>query len=44
VENRISGIKDKIAIKEKIEFLDKIFKSCEKNTQECRHSIKRPNL
>jgi hypothetical protein len=41
VEDRISGLEDKIDIKEKIEeSLDKR----ERNTQELSNSIKRPNL
>jgi Mg2+ and Co2+ transporter CorA len=44
VEDRISGLEDKIGIKEKTEeLLNKIFKSHEKNTQELSDSIKRPN-
>jgi hypothetical protein len=45
VEDRISGLKDKINIKEKTEeFLDKRLKSCERKTQELCNSIKIPNL
>jgi hypothetical protein len=45
VENRISGLKDKIDIKEKTEeLLDKRHKSYERNMQEHSDSIKRPNL
>jgi hypothetical protein len=41
VEDRISGIKDKIDIKEKTEeFLDKRLKSSERNAQELSNSIK----
>jgi hypothetical protein len=41
VEDRISGIKDKIHIKEKTEaHLDKRLKSCEWNIQEISKSIK----
>jgi chromosome segregation ATPase len=36
VENRISGLEEKIDIKEKTEFLDKMLKSCERNMQELR--------
>jgi hypothetical protein len=42
VEDRISGLKYKIDIKEKTELLDKRLKSCERNTQELFNSIKRP--
>jgi chromosome segregation ATPase len=45
VEDRISGLKDKIDINEKTEeFLDKRLKSCERNMQELSDSIKRPKL
>jgi hypothetical protein len=45
VEDTISGLKDKISIKEKTkEFSDKRLKSCERNMQEPSNSIKRPNL
>jgi hypothetical protein len=45
VEERISGIKDKIDIKEKTEkFLEKRPQNCEKNTQELSNSIKTSNL
>jgi chromosome segregation ATPase len=45
VEDRISGLKDKIEIKEKREeLLVKQLKNCERNTQELSNSIKRPNL
>jgi hypothetical protein len=45
VEDRISGLKDEIDIKEKAEeLLDKRIKSCKRNTQEFFYSIKRPNL
>jgi hypothetical protein len=45
VEGRISELKDKIEIKEKIEeILVKQLKSCERNMQELTNSIKRPNL
>jgi chromosome segregation ATPase len=45
MEGRISGLKDKIGIKEKIEkYLDKSLKSCARNMQEFCNSIKRPNL
>jgi hypothetical protein len=41
---QISGLEDKMDIKEKSELLDKRLKSCERNTQELNDSIKRPNL
>jgi chromosome segregation ATPase len=42
VEDRISGIKDKIDIKQETEeFLDKTIKSHERNTQDLSDSIKR---
>jgi hypothetical protein len=42
MEDRISGIKDKIDIKEEIEVvLDKILKSHERNTHEINDSIER---
>jgi hypothetical protein len=44
VEDRISGLRDKIDITEKIELSDKTLKSCERDTQEISNSIKRPNL
>jgi uncharacterized protein YhaN len=45
VEDRISGLKDKIEIKEKEEeFLDKRLKSYKRNMQELSDSIKRSNL
>jgi chromosome segregation ATPase len=45
VEDRISKLEDKVEIKEKTEeILVKQLKSCEKNMQELRDSIKRPNL
>jgi chromosome segregation ATPase len=45
VEDRISGLKDKIEIKEKTEeHLVKQLQSCERNMQELSNSIKRPNL
>jgi predicted nucleic acid-binding Zn-ribbon protein len=45
VEDRISELKDKIEIKEKTdELLVKQLKSCERNMQELRDSIKRANL
>jgi predicted nucleic acid-binding Zn-ribbon protein len=45
VEDRISELKDKIEIKEKTdELLVKQLKSCERNMQELRDSIERPNL
>jgi hypothetical protein len=45
VEDRISGLEDKIDNKTKTEeFLDKRLKSCERNTQELSDSIKIPNL
>jgi hypothetical protein len=45
VEDRNSGLKDKIDIKEKTEVsLHKRFKSCGRNTQEFSNSIKRPTL
>jgi hypothetical protein len=47
VEDIISGLEDKIGIKEKKkteELLDKRLKSYEMNTLEYSHSIKRPNL
>jgi septal ring factor EnvC (AmiA/AmiB activator) len=44
VEDRISGLEDKIDVKEKTEeLLDKSLKSCERNMQEFRDSIKRSN-
>jgi hypothetical protein len=42
VEDIISGLEDKIDIKEEI--FDKKFKSHERNMQELSNSIKRPNL
>jgi hypothetical protein len=45
VEDRISGLEDKIDNKEKIEeFSDKRLKSCKRNMQELSDPIKRPNL
>jgi chromosome segregation ATPase len=44
VEDRISGHKNNIDIKEKTEFLDKRLKNCKKNAQELCNFIKRPNL
>jgi hypothetical protein len=45
VEDKISALKEKIEIKEKMkEILHKELKSCERNMQELRDSIKRPNL
>jgi hypothetical protein len=45
VEDRNSGHKDKIHIKEKTEeFLDKRLKSCERNMQEFCNSIRKPIL
>jgi hypothetical protein len=45
VEDRISGLEDKIDIKEKTEAIsDKRLKSCKRNTQELSDSIKRSNL
>jgi hypothetical protein len=45
VEYRISKLKDKTEIKEKAEEIPvKQLKSCERNMQELRGSIKRPNL
>jgi hypothetical protein len=45
VEDRISGLKDKIEIKEKTEeILVKQLQSCGRNMQEFSDSIKRPNL
>jgi hypothetical protein len=45
VEDRISGLKDNIDIKEKTEeFLNKRLKNCTRNIQELSDSIKRPNL
>jgi hypothetical protein len=45
VEYRISGLEDKIDIKEKTEeLLVKQLKSCERNTNDLSDSIKRPNL
>jgi chromosome segregation ATPase len=45
VEDRISGLEDKMHIKEKTEeLLNKRLKSCERNTQELRNSIKTPNV
>jgi hypothetical protein len=42
VEDRISGLENKIDIKERTEeYIDKRLKSCERNMQEL--SIKRPN-
>jgi chromosome segregation ATPase len=45
VEERISGLKDKIDIKEKTEeFIDKRLKSCKRKAEELFNSLKRPNL
>jgi hypothetical protein len=44
VEDRISGLKDKLDIKKPEEFIDKRLKSCKRNTKELCNSIKRPNL
>jgi hypothetical protein len=45
VENRNSGLKDKIDIKEKTEeLLNKRLKSCKRNKQQLSDSTKRPNL
>jgi hypothetical protein len=45
VEDRISGLKDKIDINEKTEeFVDKRHKSYKWNTKELSNSVKRPNL
>jgi hypothetical protein len=45
VEDRISGLKDKLDIKEKLEeSLDKSLKNCKRNTQEFSDPIKRPNF
>jgi hypothetical protein len=44
VKDRISGLKDKIDIKEKTEFLDNKLKSYKRNMQEFCDSIKRANL
>jgi hypothetical protein len=45
VEDRISGLEDKIDIKEYTkELLDKILKSYKRNMQGLSNSIKRPNL
>jgi hypothetical protein len=44
VEDRISGLKDKIDTKDKTELLVKQLKSCERNMQELSDFIKRPNL
>jgi chromosome segregation ATPase len=45
VEDRNSELKNKIEIKEKTEeILVKQLKSCERNMQELRNSIRRPNL
>jgi hypothetical protein len=45
VDSKISGIEDKIGIKEKIEeFLHKRLKSHKRNTQELSDSIQKPNL
>jgi hypothetical protein len=44
VEDKISGLEDRIDIKEKTEeFLNKRLKCCERNMQEFCGSIKRPN-
>jgi septal ring factor EnvC (AmiA/AmiB activator) len=43
VKQRISGLEDKIVIKEKAEeLLDKTLKNCERNMQKLSDSIKRP--
>jgi uncharacterized protein (DUF3084 family) len=45
VQDRTSGLKDKLDIQEKTEeFLDKRLKTCERNAQELSDSKKRPNL
>jgi hypothetical protein len=45
VEDRISGIEDKIDINEKPEgSINKRLKRCERNKKELSDSIKRPNL
>jgi hypothetical protein len=45
VEDRISGLKDKIDIKENTEeFLEKILKRGKRNMQECCNSRRRQNL
>jgi nucleoside-triphosphatase THEP1 len=45
MEDKISGLEDKIDIKEKTEeLLDKRLKSCGRNMQGLRNSIKRTNL
>jgi hypothetical protein len=45
VEDRISGLEDRIEIKEKTEeILFKQLNSCERNMEELSDSIKRPNL
>jgi phage terminase Nu1 subunit (DNA packaging protein) len=44
VEERISGLKDKIDFKEKTEVLDKRLNICKRNTQELSDSDKRQNL
>jgi chromosome segregation ATPase len=45
VEDRILDLKTKYILKKKIgELLDKRLKSCERNTQELRDPIKRPNV
>jgi CDP-diacylglycerol pyrophosphatase len=44
VEDRISGLKDKIYSKAKKDFLDKRLKSCKGNKQELCDPIKKPNL
>jgi hypothetical protein len=36
MEDRISGLADKLDIKEKTEFLDKRLKSCKSNIQTCK--------
>jgi chromosome segregation ATPase len=45
VKDKISGLEDKVDIKEKTEeHLDKRLKSCERNMQKLNENIKRPNL
>jgi predicted ribosome quality control (RQC) complex YloA/Tae2 family protein len=44
MEDRISGLKNKIDIKEKTELIVKNLKNCERNMKELRDSIKRQIL
>jgi hypothetical protein len=45
VEDKTSGLEDKIDIKDKTkELLDKSLKNCKKNMQELSDSIKRPSV